>query len=42
MTSVSEQLAELRNEITRAEGRLADLQIQAIDMRVAAAVFRAE
>lgn len=42
MTSIAEQLAKLRAEISEAEGRLADLQIRVMDMRVAAATFRAE
>jgi len=42
MTSVAEQLAKIRAEISEAEGRLADLQIRVMDIRVAAAVFRAE
>jgi hypothetical protein len=42
MSSIGEQLAELRAEIAEEERRLSDLQVKAIDMRVASATFLAE
>jgi hypothetical protein len=42
MASIAEQLAALRAEIAQEERRLSDLQIQAIDMRVAVAALLAE